>query len=265
MYDFFAKTAWKMEQFPAYGFTHLSLFFCGLLLTGFATYKLRNITEKKLDRILFFTGLFLIATEIYKQLFHIYYFDPVGSYKFWIFPFHLCSIPMYFCVIIPFVKNKTVKKAMYSFLASYNLLGGFMAFIEPSGIISDYVILTVHSFMWHMIIVFTGMIIGTNRNLIFRRSDYKYSVLCYIVLALTALTINVVFSEASGGDLNMFFIGPPISSIIVFHDIAEKFGWVANAIFYSAMLSLGAYIAFFPFTKMKKPETELSITSETHE
>ena len=253
MYDFFAATAWKMTPFPAYGFTHLSIFFCGLFLSVLAAIKLRNISVKKLDKILFFIGLFLLVTEIYKQLFHIYVLEPVGTYKYWIFPFYLCSVPMYFFLLLPFVRKEGIKRGMYAFLTSYNFIGGFMAFIEPSGIIHDYVTLTIHSFTWHMLIVFAGLLIGANANLRFTMKDFRRSMLCYVLLALLAIIINILMYDVSGGSVNAMFIGPPITSLIVFRDIAEKYGWAVNAVVFSAVLTLGAFLAFLPIMKLKKP------------
>lgn len=48
-------------------------------------------------RILLGVGLFLMFCEGYKLLFY-YYVIGHGSFQWWVFPFLLCSIPMYLCV-----------------------------------------------------------------------------------------------------------------------------------------------------------------------
>lgn len=48
-------------------------------------------------RILLGVGLFLMFCEGYKLLFY-YYVIGHGSFQWWVFPFQLCSIPMYLCV-----------------------------------------------------------------------------------------------------------------------------------------------------------------------
>ena len=67
-------------------------------------------------------------------------------------------------------------------------------------------------------------------------------------MCVIAFIINVSLGEVSNHSVNMFFIGPEISPIVVFEDIAAKYGWYVNAPIYMACVCLGAFIFYLPFT-----------------
>jgi uncharacterized membrane protein YwaF len=247
MYDFLKWTAVKMPLVKPYGTFHLTFFIVGLLISIFLAIKLKKLPKKKLNWVLFALGLFLFVTEIYKQLFYTYYIGH-GDYQEWIFPFQLCSIPMYFCLMIPFIKNKKVYNAIMAFLVSYNLLGGFTAFLEPSGLIHEYYTLTYHAFIWHMLVTFIGLLVGFNQNIKYTKIEFKNNIYLFLCLCLMAFIINLII----GHGINMFFIGPENSPIIVFKNISAKFGWFVNDLIYIPLMTIGSYLMYYPFTRIKK-------------
>ena len=101
MKNFFEMTAITMQTPKSYGLFHLSFVFIGLTLSIIGAYLLRNTNEKQNKIVLGCVGGFLAVTEIYKQLFY-YYVIGNCSYQWWIFPFQLCSVPMYTCLIFHF-------------------------------------------------------------------------------------------------------------------------------------------------------------------
>jgi hypothetical protein len=109
---FFESTAWKMTPPPAYGAFHLSFTFIGIAVCIFLAWKLRRLSERGHKTVLGCVGSFLILTEIYKQLFY-YFFMNDNSYVWWIFPFQLCSVPMYLCIIAIFLKPGPLRNGIY--------------------------------------------------------------------------------------------------------------------------------------------------------
>ena len=126
-----SATAWPMTPPSAYGSFHL-LFLCfGLGISAALAYRLRRCSAVCCRRILLGVGLFLIVCEAYKLLFY-YFVIGHGSFQWWVFPFQLCSIPMYLCLAANLVRKEHTRSAIYTFLCAYNLLGGFLALLEPS-------------------------------------------------------------------------------------------------------------------------------------
>ena len=251
--DFFTWTAWGMERPAAYGPFHLTWTMISLILCVFLAWKLRNVSEKTNRLILVGIGVFLAVCELYKQLFYFYYIGQ-HSYQWWIFPFQLCSVPMYLCIIAPLLKPGKVQTGMYHFMMTFNLLGGLAALIEPSGIVHEYWTLTLHAFIWHTLLVFIGIYLGFSRRTKAAMSDYALACATFVSLAAMAFAINLVFRDVSNGSINMFFVGPSNSSLVVFKDICQNWGWYVGTLLYIPTVCLGAFVIFLPFYFAKKKQ-----------
>lgn len=236
-------TAWKIETPTAYGPFHIAFMILGFSFSFLAARHLRNLSDSASKRLLLGTGIFLMLTEVYKQLLYALVISP-DAYDWGVFPFHLCSIPMYLCVIGPLLRPGPVQKSIYSFMMLYNLLGGGIAFAEPSGLLHPYATLTAHAMIWHMTLVFIGLYLMFSGRGGFEIRDYKNATGIFLLLCCVAFAINLAFWKVSNGQLNMFFVGPKASSLIVFKQIAEVFGWYVSTIVYIPAVCLGAYLIF---------------------
>jgi len=242
---FIEFTAWEMTKPKAYGPFHLIFSFVGIAVCLFLAWKLRKIGEKGNKILLISVSLFLIITEIYKQLFYYYHIEN-EKYNFGIFPFQLCSVPMYLCLIAALVKPGKIQDGMYGFMTTFNLLGGIMAFIEPSGIVHDHLTLTIHAFVWHLSLIFIGAYLLMSGRGAKTKKDYLYAVITFVSLCVVAFIINLSLWDISNGDINMFFVGPRNSSLLVFKQISEAAGWYVSTLLYIPTVCLGAYIVFLP-------------------
>lgn len=257
MKAFFQWTAWPMVKPVAYGAFHLTFFIGGVILSVLLAFLLRKANEKQNKLILGTAGGFLLLTEIYKQLFYTLVIGG-GKYQWWIFPFQLCSIPMYFCLIAPFIKPGKVQKGMYNFMLAFNLMSGFIAFIEPSGLVHEYWTLTLHAFIWHMLLVFIGLYIGFSGRAGLHLKDYKYAIVTFVILCVIAFSFNLLFwkmpaaTDNPGGHMNMFYVGPADSPLIVFKDFCKNLGWYVNTPIYIACLCVAAFIFYLPFPLLRK-------------
>ena len=69
----------------------------GALLAVSAAWKLRRLDDRAFDRLVAGLGIFLAVTEIFKQI--CLFRAAGGHYDWWYFPFQLCSMPMYMCLL----------------------------------------------------------------------------------------------------------------------------------------------------------------------
>lgn len=250
-------TTWEMTKPKAYGPFHLIFTFVGLAVLIFLAWKLRNIGERGNKILLISVSVFLMVTELYKQLFYYYHMED-HKYNFGIFPFQLCSVPMYLCLIAALIKPGKIQNGMYGFMTTFNLLGGIMAFIEPSGIVHEHLTLTIHAFLWHLSLIFIGAYLLMSGRYAKTIKDYLGAVATFVSLCALAFTINVSLWNVSGGDINMFFVGPRNSSLIVFKQISEMFGWYVSTLLYIPTVCLGAYLIFLPaHLRYKKKQKSL--------
>lgn len=240
---FFESVAWPMVPPPAYGAFHILFTLTGFALCGFSAWKLRHVSDRAAGRILFLCGLVLSVSEVFKQLF-CYYVIADNAYHWGEFPFQLCSIPMYMCLFVPFLRPGSFRRAMCSFMVLYNLLGGAISFAEPSGLFHEHLFLTVHSCVWHMLLVFVGLFLGMSDRGGTRKGDYPAATLTFLTLCGVAFGLNCFVQLGLGEAMNMFFVGPGDSPIIVFKQFSQWFGWYINTPIYIAAVCLGAYLLF---------------------
>ncbi len=257
MQDFLEWTAWEMERPKAYGPFHLIFFFAGLAVCLLGAWLLRKCSDRCSRAVLLTAGGVLIATEVYKQLFYTFVIGG-SSYQWWIFPFQLCSVPMYLCIAAGLLPECRARQYMLDFMVSYNLMGGAIAFLEPSGLCHEYWSLTLHAFVWHMLLVFVGLQLGFSGKAGRRISDFKNAVVMYCALCAVAFCINLVLWRVSEGTINMFYVGPRNSPIIVFKEISERLGWYVNTPIYMLANTLAALGFFCLFALPRQKRAKLA-------
>lgn len=258
MKDILEKTAWSMIPPAPYSLFHLLFVSVGLISVVFLSYyTTRKIKNDGIPRLLLICGIILASAECYKQLF-LYYVVNDQTYNWWYFPFQLCSLPMYFCLVIPFVPSDKGKKVLYTFMQDFNLLGGVMALAEPSGLFQPYWFLTLHGLVWHLLLIYIGLVIAFSRC-----SDSSYwgfvrTLPLFFVCCIIASVINRTAKPL--GQADMFYISPYYPSAqIVFHDIAITYGIpIGNAV-YLAATCLGGFLFHAIFGKFHLISTRQSL------
>ena len=251
LYDFLEWTAWEMVEPKPYGLFHILFTLVGGGFSLWAAYKLRNVGEREHRLILLAVGLILAISELYKQLFHTFYLND-GAYKWSILPFQLCSVPMYLCLILAVLPRGICSETMETFLGSYNMLGGLMSFVVPSGLCHEYWTLTLHAFVWHMLLVFLGLYLTVSGRGHYDKKSMRRATVLFVLLCWVAIGINVSLGKVSHGAVNMFYLGPPLTPQPVFKIIALYVGWEINALLYMGCIIIGAYVVSWGMTFLKK-------------
>lgn len=207
--------------------------------------KLRALSDRDVGRVLFCCGLFLAASEAYKQLF-LYFAVNHRHYDWWFFPFQLCSLPMYLCLALPFLKEGQLKTVCCTFMQDFNLLGGIAALLVPEGFMGIHWSLTLHGFVWHsLLILIGGFVFLTGRSDLTRRGFFR-TLPVFAVCCVIATAINIW--APGNGQADMFYISPyyPTTQII-FHDIALRIGIQPANLLYLATVCLGGFVVHHLF------------------
>lgn len=242
-------TAWPMTAPAPYSPFHIIFTAIGITLAVFTAYwASRKAKGLWFYRIIFLCGLFLTASEIWKQLF-LYYIVNQERFDWWYFPFQLCSLPMYFCVLLPFLHSDGLRKIFLTFMQNFNLLGGIMALAEPSGLLREYWLLTLHGLVWHILLIFIGLFIFFSHKSDHSRKGYVHTLPLFSACCLIADFINR--NAKPLGQADMFYISPYYPSAqIVFHEIAVKWGITAGNIIYLLSICLGGFLLHLLFKKL---------------
>lgn len=192
-------------------------------------------SKVRTDIALLICGLLLMVSEVLKEvfLFHIY-----GQYSWSDFPFQLCSVPMYLCVLYYFLKKLWIEQ----FIMIYSLLGAAASFLVPAGSFSVYVFFTVHSLFWHAMLLFLGVFLIIRQPCeSLRLRNFIPVGLAYLIFAGIAVLFNSLFFDISGGTMNLFFLGPGWPDMLILNELHENHGWFIST---AGMVSISEAAGF---------------------
>ena len=210
-----------------FGIFHISTVLVGTLLAVFFAKRAAKLPKDRIIRLFGILGLIMAFSELGKQLFY-YYVVNDRQFDWWIFPFQLCSVPMYLCLLMPLFsgrrRSKTAEKVQNSFctfLATYSLF-----------------------FLWHLLLVFLSLTVIFSGLGDFSVCGFLDAVLLFFGLAFIATLINVFgwyHPSLPGSYPDMFYITPFVMTTQpVVRAVAEAVGIVPANILYLLSISLFA-------------------------
>lgn len=226
----------EMTEPTLYGWFHILSLIIMVVITIFLILKKFNV-----KKVLLVMSLIMIGFEIYKQL-SFSFNDGVWHYQWYAFPFQFCSTPMYVALIAALTKNKKLEYALYSFLATYGLVGGLSVMIYPDTVFISETLINIQTMVHHGFMVIMGVyLLLTNAvkpNLKTIYSAFKV----FITLVGIALITNIItyyFNIDNG--LELFYISPfHTSSLPVFNIIYGKVFYIIFLIIYILSFALGS-------------------------
>lgn len=129
-------------------------------------------------------------------------------------PLYYCSMLLYSGLMISFGKG-FFKKMGEVFLATGGLFGGIVYLVFPTTTLPAYPLfhfISIHSFFFHGIMIYLGIIINKYKYVELKLSDIKYYACLVLIICIAAYIVNTIL------DCNLMFIskdfpGMPISII----------------------------------------------------
>ena len=234
----------KIKAFSAFHLIWLAV--CVLLAigAGFLGYKCQ---KKHLDRLFFGFGCGFYLMELYKQFYSFYVLQD-RVYDFGFFPFQFCSLPIYLCLIIPFLPSGRCKDTLYGFFALFETMGGCLVMGYPA--FYDRMSLCIHTMLWHTAMIWLGVYILFARGFgkSWRREVLPATAVFLPALALATL-LNILltpYAAASPNPLNLFYISPfQNTRFLIIQDVQKTFGWLPSLVTYAALfIFVGATLVF---------------------
>lgn len=212
--------------------------------------------KQKIDKIFFIIGLIMLASEVWKQ-YCLTFIVNGGVYDWWYFPFQLCSIPMYVLLCLAPVHSNKIRSIIYTFLMNYSLLCGIFVFFNTDGMIYSYLPLTIHSFLWHFLLIGLGIAAGISGKADYSTGGFLKSCLIYVCGCLAATGLNIACH--SFGIINMFYISPYYTmNQPVFSLVARRLGNTAGILGYIAAIITGSFLLHKCWDFIQKKSTASS-------
>ena len=192
IYRFLNMTAWHMDAPHLFGGYHITASTLTAVLAVLAAvfFARRAISEKHVRKILIVTGWVLVVLELYKQLF-LYYIVNGGAFDWWFFPFQLCSMPMYLCILLPVFRYRS-RVTLMTFMGGYTFISAVATLIYPEDILRPYISLTVHGFIWHGLLLFISLLIFLTGCTDAGSRGLRSAAVLFAILCVIAININIV-------------------------------------------------------------------------
>lgn len=245
--EFLLSTTWPMTPPTMFSLFHILPASAGILLALLAACFLARRPAIRPERMLFSCGLFLLVMEIYKQMF-LYQIVNQKQYDWWYFPFQLCSVPMYLCLLYPFFAGPVsgqspAQKILATFLQDFGLLGGIMALTFPEGFLTSWWVLTIHGFLWHFLLIFIAVYCMRKGLCDFTENGFVKMLPLYALCCLIAATINtaVQWTVYPRSYTDLFYINCFFpSEQPLFHQISLALGNIWGHLAYMLASCIGA-------------------------
>lgn len=242
-------TSWPMTPPVLYGPFHLITAFGGSAIAILAAWRFSSINNcntnnrdnrRSFDQIMLVSGVILLIGELYKQLMNFYIVNN-HAYDWWIFPFQLCSLPLYLCPLLILIHNEKRHRILCTFLLDFNMMGAVATFIDPSGIFHPYWTLTLHGVLWHLMLIFVGFVIIFSRKADLTTKGFLRTLPLFAFFCLAAEVLNSILHRFSAA--NLFYISPwEMSTQLLFGDIDRTLGRPVGILLYILAMIAGAWL-----------------------
>ena len=261
-------TSWPMTPPVLYGPFHLIAAFGGSAIAILAAWRFSSINNcntnnrdnrRSFDQIMLVSGVILLIGELYKQLMNFYIVNN-HAYDWWIFPFQLCSLPLYRCPLLILIHNEKRHRILCTFLLDFNMMGAVATFIDPSGIFHPYWTLTLHGVLWHLMLIFVGFVIIFSRKADLTTKGFLRTLPLFAFFCLAAEVLNSILHRFSAA--NLFYISPwEMSTQLLFGDIDRTLGRPVGILLYILAMIAGAWLIHNTARKI----TDVVSTSAPHQ
>ena len=240
----------EMTRPKPFGWFHL--LFIGLTIFSIVILFLlrKKYNDKQLKIVLFIYGFIAFVLELLKQIIWSFEFggSPKWDYPWYIFPFQLCTTPIFVSLICLFLKKGKVRDSLLSYLSFITILGSFMTIIIPTSCFVETTLVNIHtmylhcgSFVVSIYLLISGEIKLDKQNLI---NSFKV----FIIFIIIALFLNITFYNfnlINNEEFNMFYISPYfVSSLPVYNVVYENTPYIIFLLFYIISICIGGSVIY---------------------
>lgn len=240
---------------------------CGIFTTGHLVLiiitvigiiiALKCSQKKDVYNIIKSITLIIYILEIITIIFNVKQnsFSAVNTYL----PLYYCSVLLYAGILSSFGKG-TLKRVGDVSLATGSIIGGIIFIIYPSTSLPMYPafhFLSIHSFLFHGVMIYLGILINKTRYIELEKKDIKYFASLIGCMSIVALIINKLF------DGNLMFISNnfPGTPIEIIYKIT-KGGFLYSLIMIIAQMTIPFYISYYFIKKISQQKEKKEVYQE---
>ncbi len=171
------------------------------------------------------------------------------SFQWYIFPFQLCTMPLYIALICLFLKKCKLRDYLLSFVSLYTWIASLMVILMPDSCFTNQVIININTMYIHCFAFVFASFIIINEEVRFNFKTVIHSFFVFLVFVFIALMLNIIVYKSgvlNGQVFNMFYISPYFPcSLPVFSQIYEAVPYPVFLIIYILSLFIGLIIIYY--------------------
>ncbi len=228
---------------------HIS-FILGVILLSFLLCRyFRNAGSLDFRLIILTMWIVMISLEIIKQI-----FTPMSivdgqitySYQWVMFPFQLCSTPLYVLPLLALLPDGCVRDAMAAYTMTIGLIGGVAVYLVPRTVLNVTICQNYQTMIHHGLQIVSGVYTAAYYRYKLKRSFYVKGISAFAIAVCIACLLNTVGYDmfvamgimADGSAFNMFYISPRVDQIVpVLNDVLKTFNPIVYILGYFIVLS----------------------------
>ena len=199
-----------------FGWFHIASFIIVLGACIFAGIYGKKFSDKNFRKALLIVWIVLIIGEIYRELAFGLSLDGdryVFNYAWFVFPFQLCSSPLYALPFVIFLPEGKIRDGFMAFLVTFSFFGGVTVMFYPGDVFYYVVGVSIQAMVHHGSQVFVGILTVSHVKERLNRSFYLKggAVLLGFMSVAMILNISVYHILRANGlsdTFNMYFISP---------------------------------------------------------
>ena len=242
-----------MEIPGMFSWFHILCLILILGMTFFLSFFFKDTSEKTYKRILLFFWIVLLVFEVLKQLVKTFHYGNPSYWEYdpYDFPFHLCSMVLYFLPILIFVKRDgfLVDGAM-GFMAFLILFAGLGVCIYTDMVMTRFIFINIQTMVHHGSQVILGVFVFVWNRKRITIHTYWRSLVLFAIVAIFAVSINLAFYPQG---IDMFFLNPlQITTLPLVDVVQREAGFFVYLLGYLAVIAGLAFLMYFLETSIYK-------------
>ena len=204
---------------PAWGAFHLTFLAIFILTTVFICIKFRNASDSTLRRVFLIMWIILAVGEVYREFILGAYIDNEAikyTFQWYLFPFQICSAPLYALPLIVFLPDGKVRDAVCAYMMTFSFFGGFAVMFLPTDVLCHVIGVNIQAMVHHGSQVIIGLLLALRYREHYSLKLFVGAIWSFLAVLAVAMTLNVtvhyaLLANGRNDTFNLFFISP-------FHD-----------------------------------------------
>ena len=108
----------------------------------------------------------------------------VWDYQWYAFPFQLCTMPIYVCLICCFLRKNKIRDALLSFIAYTTILGSLASAIIPDALFVSDVLVNIHAMWLHLGSLIVSIYILMSKEVKLSREYFFSGIVVFLVFVI---------------------------------------------------------------------------------